>query len=68
MLIIYDNDLPITAAAKIITATKEPEIKNENGAIVAAAAGADMFTDEELKEIAMYLLTYCEVHKQSSTN
>ena len=63
MIIIYDTDTPIEAAAKIITATKEPEKKAENGAIVSEAAGADMYDDSELKEIAMYLLTYCEMHK-----
>lgn len=63
MIIIYDDDLPITAAAKIVTATKEPKKENVNGEVVAEAAGADMYDDSELKEIALYLLTYCEAHK-----
>ena len=67
MILIHDDELPIEAAAKLVKGTKEPTYKALDDAIK-AEDGADMFTDEELKEIAMYLLTYCEAHKQSSTN
>lgn len=75
MITINDNDLPITAAEKIITGTKprdhdawsmfiravalqEPHEEGED-----ALATVDMFSLEDIEEIARYLLLYCEAHK-----
>lgn len=54
MITINDNDLPITVAHKLITGTKE-----ENGIL---GIRFDMFTQEDLREIAKYLLTYDICH------
>ena len=62
MIVIYDNDKPITAAERIITATKEPETlaqivtDRENGA-------RQQYNTRELLEIANYLLAYVDMHK-----
>lgn len=75
MITIENNDLPITAAEKIITGTKprdhdawsmfmravalqEPHEEEED-----ALAMVDMFSMEEIEEIAHYLILYCEAHK-----
>jgi hypothetical protein len=58
MIEIKEIDMPITVAEKLITAVREvtnPITKN--------IYTEDMFTDDELKEIAAYLLVYCEAHK-----
>ena len=71
MIIINDNDLPITVAEKIINGTKPynptPLIK----AVTKAIAGneedcneQDMFDLEEIKEIADYLMVYYNNHLQ----
>ena len=54
MITISDNDLPITVAQKLITGTKE-----EAGIL---GTHPDMYTQEELKKIAKYLLTYDLCH------
>lgn len=75
MITIENNDLPIEAAGKIIAGTKP---RNENDATSfflraifgdpnatreEALKNVDMFTLEEIEEIARYLLLYCETHK-----
>ena len=70
MIQIEDNDLPITAAQKIIRGVKPykpvPAIK----ALATALTGdehsvdtQDMFSLEDIKEIADYLMVYCQAHK-----
>ena len=54
MITINDNDLPITVAEKLITGTKE-----ETGIL---GTHPDMYSQEEIKEIAKYLLTYDLCH------
>lgn len=54
MITINDNDIPITVAEKLVTGTKEKT--NILG------SHPDMFTQEELREIAKYLLTYDICH------
>ena len=58
MIEIKDTDLPITVAEKIITGTKScnpiPPIK----------AVVNMFSVDEIKEIADYLMVYYESHKE----
>lgn len=51
MIFIDDGDLPITAAQKIVTGTRRDE--------------GDMFTLEEIREIATYLLMYWDAHKET---
>ena len=70
MITIEDNDLPITVAEKIIRATRPfdagPLVKS--ALKIATGDGfdlgtTDMFSVEEIREIAAYLNTYCEMHK-----
>lgn len=78
MITIENNDLPITVAEKIIKGTKprneddalsvflriifgDPKVTREEGED--ALETVDMFTLEEIEEIARYLLLYCEAHK-----
>lgn len=72
MIQIEDNDLPITVAQKIITGTKpykpSPFMKSVTTAITGdegAGNTQDMYSLEEIKEIADYLITYCNNHKNS---
>ena len=69
MIIINDNDLPITVAEKIITATKPynptplmQALCTTLTGIDTAADTIDMFDLEEIKEIADYLMTYYVNH------
>lgn len=68
MIEIKDTDLPITVAEKLITATKD--IKEELIKAANRAFGGDgtqdMFSDEELAEIAEYLICYCKHQEQLS--
>lgn len=71
MIEINDTDLPITVAEKIITGTKPYNPTPTMKAIVKAITGdetagdtVDMFELEEIKEIADYLMTYYESHKE----
>lgn len=57
MITINDNDLPITVAQKLITGTRQEE-NSELGVILQV----NMYTLEEIKEIAKYLLTYDLCH------
>lgn len=70
MIQIDNYDLPITAAQKIITGTR-PSTANEFEKTVAkcftgidsAGDTEDMFTLDEISEIADYLRVYCDTHK-----
>lgn len=70
MIQIDDYDLPITAAQKIITGTR-PSTASELAKTVAkcftgidgAGDTEDMFTLDEISEIADYLHVYCDTHK-----
>jgi len=71
MLIINDNDLPITVAEKIINGTKPynptPLMKSITKAITGNEEDCneiDMFDLEEIKEIADYLMVYYNNHLQ----
>lgn len=70
MITIDDYDLPITAAEKLINGTRPnnptPVIKALAKAITGndeSSETVDMFTVDEIKEIADYLITYYESHK-----
>lgn len=70
MIVINDCDLPIVAAEKIITSTKQHNPSPIEKAFAVALTGsgdagdtADMFDLEEIKEIAGYLNLYYESHK-----
>lgn len=70
MIQIDNYDLPITAAQKIITGTR-PSTASELAKTVAkcftgidgAGDTEDMFTLDEISEIADYLRVYCDTHK-----
>ena len=71
MIEIKDTDLPITVAEKIITGTKPYVATPLTKAVVKAITGSetasdteDMFSLEEIKEIADYLMVYYESHKE----
>lgn len=70
MIQINDNDMPITAAEKIIRGTKPnnptPLMRSLTKAVTGddhAGESVDMFDLEEIKEIADYLMVYYESHK-----
>lgn len=68
MIQIEDNDLPITAAEKIIRGTKPynptPIMKAMSKAITGEDSNTqDMFSQEEIKEIADYLMVYYDSHE-----
>jgi hypothetical protein len=72
MIEINDTDMPITVAEKIITGTKPyvatPMVKALAKAITGSETTSDivdMFNLEEIKEIADYLMTYYENHKEN---
>ena len=56
MIEIKDTDLPITVAERIITGTKP------YGGVLAVTI--DMFSVDEIKEIADHLMVYYESHKE----
>lgn len=63
MIVINDNDLPITVAEKIISGIKKYNTSPALTAITKAITNEeelteDMFTIEEIKEIADYLMIY----------
>lgn len=70
MITIEDFDLPITAAEKIIRGTR-PHNPTEFAKIFAtlitgketAADTVDMFSIDEIKEIADYLMVYYHAHE-----
>ena len=70
MIEILDNDLPITVAQKIVTAVKPYNPTPIMKAIAVAITGSetaadtqDMFSLDEIKEIADYLLVYYDSHQ-----
>ena len=73
MIRIEDNDTPIIAAKNIIHGTKTVEMTPARaiGAIIATGKApeksetieVDMFDNDEIREIADYLLTYCKHHQ-----
>lgn len=69
MIEIKDDDLPITAAAKIIAGTKPVTLSPLQKAAAKALTGidhdgtTDMFSLEEIEEIADYLKIYVDHHK-----
>jgi hypothetical protein len=70
MIEIKDTDLQITVAEKIITGTKQYNATPLTKAVVKALTGdekagdtVDMFSLQEIKEIADYLMVYYESHK-----
>ena len=72
MIEIKDTDLPITAAEKIITGTKPYGATPLTKAVVKVITGnesdietIDMFSVDEIKEIADYLMVYYESHKEA---
>ena len=71
MIQINDNDSPITAAQKIIHGIKAAPWTpaSQIGYILATGEApkekeceVDMFSEEEIREIADYLLVYCDHH------
>lgn len=68
MIQIDDNDLPITVAEKIIKGTKPNKYSTDAWkALSKAVTGIecdtiDMFSLEEIKEIADYLMVYYQAH------
>ena len=70
MIQIEDNDLPITAAEKIITGTKPNNPTEIMKSLATAITGnknasdtQDMFDLEEIKEISDYLMVYYNSHQ-----
>lgn len=67
MIKIDEKDLPITVAEKLITAKREIEDSEILCKSINKAFGGngtrDAFTDDELMEIAEYLMCYCK-HKE----
>lgn len=70
MIQINDNDMPITAAEKIIRGTcpnnPTPLVRSLAKAVTGddhAGESIDMFDLDEIKEIADYLMVYYESHK-----
>ena len=71
MIEINDTDLPVMVAEKIITGTKPyvstPLTKELARALTddeTAGDTVDMFSLEEIKEIADYLIVYYESHEE----
>lgn len=70
MIVIYDNDLPITTAAKIINGAKPNNPSEFVRALSKVVTGdehssdtQDMFDLEDIKEIADYLMVYYNAHQ-----
>lgn len=81
MITITDNDLPITVAEKLIKAkcdTVDPLTRALVRMSYVMANGKeptkeeldnsrkDMFTDDEIEEIAQYLMVYVKTHKETN--
>lgn len=69
MIEIFDNDLPIVVAQKIVSGTKPYNPTAIQRSIAKAITGdehasdtQDMFDLEEIKEIADYLMVYYNSH------
>ena len=70
MITIDDHDLPVTVAQKLVTATRPNDTSEAAKAMARLITGIpdagetiDMFTVDELREIADYLIVYCDAHK-----
>lgn len=69
MITINDNDLPITAAQKIITGTKPYNPPPLVQAVAMALTGetdgdtVDMYDLEDIRELAEYLMTFYRLNK-----
>jgi len=78
MIQINDNDSPIIVAQKIIHGIKAVPVTPARaiGEILTTGKApkvgheikVDMFTDEEIREIAEYLLTYWKYHGEDEAN
>lgn len=75
MIQIDNTDTPIEVAQKIINGTMEVEANMVDKAMMRAfgckeidTAHRDMFSIAEIKEIAGYLLVYCNTHKEGANN
>ena len=76
MIQIDDNDSPITVAGKLVWGTKSVEMTPVRKAGIIIATGKvpedgntcedDMFSVEELKEIAEYLMIFCKYHGEDT--
>lgn len=67
MITINDNDLPITVAEKIVKGTKPNDLPEQMRKVTEKIFGfqsdtQDMFSLEEIKEIADYLMVYYNNH------
>lgn len=74
MIQINDSDLPIEVAQKLVTGTKIVTLGPLSRSIKKAITGEDseeaeedMFSLEEIKEIADYLMVYYEAHKDGDS-
>lgn len=68
MFTVEDNDLPITVAEKIIKGTKPNDLSEQMRNMTEKIFGIksdtqDMFSLEEIKEIADYLMCYWNNHQ-----
>lgn len=68
MFTVEDNDLPITVAEKIIRGTKPNDVSEQLKKATEKLFGIscdtqDMFSLEEIKEIADYLMCYLNNHQ-----
>ena len=75
MIQINDFDTPIEVAQKIIGATSEVEANMVDKAMMRTfgckemdTIHRDMFSIAEIKEIAGYLLVYCNTHNEGKEN
>ena len=65
MIQIEDDDLPITAAQKIITGKRQVEKSSIDNALSALGFGPrDMFDIDEIREIAIYLMIFYMNHRE----
>lgn len=74
MVIIYDNDLPITAAERLITATRPIKMPLLQKITQAVPEGGkpkeetlvDMYDLDDLEEIARYIMIYVNRYKDET--
>lgn len=67
MITIRDNDLPITVAEKIINGRKPSDLSEQMQRVIDKMFGScsstqDMYSLDEIKEIADYLMVYYNNH------
>ena len=75
MIQINDSDLPIEVGQKVVTGTKMVTVGPVSRSVRKAITGEDseeaeedMFSLEEIKEIAGYLMVYYEAHKDGEVD